>query len=135
MAATSFVAAADYFQDRADNAGKSLGVAKSKCFSGLSAYSDSSKAAWMRHPGNAALLLPRTRRGRRRGWAACLHGQACRRRCSRDCTIGAAGKSASAKKRVFFIDYQVPTDPFDLEVCKRIREGGLGKLRWYFRLA
>ena len=33
-----FVAAADYFQDRAEKTGTSLGVDKSKCFSGLSAY-------------------------------------------------------------------------------------------------
>ena len=33
-----FVAAADYFPDRAEKTGTSLGVDKSKCFSGLSAY-------------------------------------------------------------------------------------------------
>ena len=43
-------------------------------------------------------------------------------------TIEAAGKLATAKQRVFLVDYQVPTDPHNIEVHKRIREGALGPL-------
>ena len=47
--------------------------------------------------------------------------------------IGVAGKTAAAaKKRVFLVDYQMPTDPINIEVRKRLREGGLGKLQMVF---
>ncbi len=42
--------------------------------------------------------------------------------------IEAAGKLATQKQRVFLVDYQMPTDPSNIEVVRRIREGGLGKL-------
>ena len=42
--------------------------------------------------------------------------------------IEAAGKQATQKKRCFLVDYQLPTEPANIEVANRIREGALGKL-------
>ena len=40
----------------------------------------------------------------------------------------AAAKKATAGKRCFLVDYQVPTDPHVSECAKRYREGALGRL-------
>jgi predicted dehydrogenase len=37
-------------------------------------------------------------------------------------------KNAALKQRVFLVDYQIPTDPLNIEVAQRIRDGGLGQL-------
>ena len=42
--------------------------------------------------------------------------------------IKAAGKEATRKKLCFLVDYQMPTDPVNIEVVRRIRDGALGKL-------
>ena len=42
--------------------------------------------------------------------------------------ILAAGKAATQQQRVFQIDYQIPTDPINIEVAQRIRDGALGQL-------
>jgi predicted dehydrogenase len=42
--------------------------------------------------------------------------------------IEAAGKLATQKKLCFLIDYQMPTDPINIEIAKRVWDGGLGKL-------
>jgi myo-inositol 2-dehydrogenase / D-chiro-inositol 1-dehydrogenase len=42
--------------------------------------------------------------------------------------IEASAKAAGARKRVFLVDYQLPTDPHNLEVVKRIRAGEIGKV-------
>ena len=43
--------------------------------------------------------------------------------------IEAAGRLATQKKRCFLVDYQLPTDPVNIEVVQRIWDGGLGRLR------
>ena len=42
--------------------------------------------------------------------------------------IGAAGKLAGEKKRVFRVDYQLPTEEANIEVARRVHEGGLGPI-------
>jgi hypothetical protein len=42
--------------------------------------------------------------------------------------VQAAGKLAQEKKLVYHVDYQIPTDPVNIEVVKRIHEGALGRL-------
>jgi hypothetical protein len=39
-----------------------------------------------------------------------------------------SGKLATQKKLCYLVDYQMGTDPINIEVVKRIHEGGLGKL-------
>ena len=42
--------------------------------------------------------------------------------------IEAAGRRATAAKRCFLVDYQMPTDPINLEVAPRVRSGALGRI-------
>ncbi|MCX5758390.1 MAG: hypothetical protein NTU83_07790, partial [Candidatus Hydrogenedentes bacterium] len=41
-------------------------------------------------------------------------------------SILASGKRATEKNRCFLVDFQMPTDPVNIEVAKRIWDGGLG---------
>ncbi len=72
-----FVAAADYFPDRAQKTGTALGADRSQLLLrpvGLQAAHRQRRRG--RDPRDPALLLPPARRGRRRGRPARLHGQA-----------------------------------------------------------
>ena len=42
--------------------------------------------------------------------------------------IEAAAKQATQKKLCFHVDYQMPTDPVNIEIAQRIWDGGLGKI-------
>ena len=42
--------------------------------------------------------------------------------------IAAAGKQATAKNKVFMVDFQIRTDPFWIESVKRVHENAIGKL-------
>ena len=42
--------------------------------------------------------------------------------------VASAGKEATKNKRVFFVDYQLPVHPANIEVAERVREEGLGKI-------
>ena len=42
--------------------------------------------------------------------------------------IEAAAKQATEKKLCFHVDYQMPTDPVNIEIVRRIWDGGLGKI-------
>jgi myo-inositol 2-dehydrogenase / D-chiro-inositol 1-dehydrogenase len=122
-------AVADYFQPVADRWGDTFGVDKARRFSGLSGYkkviesgieaivlevptcffADQATAAaeaglhvYMAKP--VAVDVP-----------GCLR-------------IEAAGKLATQKQRVFFVDYQIPTDPVNISVAERIRKGEMGKI-------
>lgn len=122
-------AVADYFQPVADRCGDALGVDKARRFSGLSGYKkviesgieaialevptcffvDQAAAAvdaglhvYMAKP--VAVDVP-----------GCLR-------------IAAAGKLATQKQRVFLVDYQMPTDPINIQVAERIRKGEMGKI-------
>ena len=123
------VALADYFQDLVDACGDALGVDKARRFTGLSGYKklldtgieamaiedvcyfypEQAKAAveagchvYMAKP--VAIDAP-----------GCL-------------SILASGKRATEKNRCFLVDYQMPTDPVNIEVAQRIWDGGLGTL-------
>jgi predicted dehydrogenase len=43
-------------------------------------------------------------------------------------TIAKAGKQAKRSKLVFLVDFQVPTDPFNIETTKRVHEGMIGEV-------
>jgi len=122
-------ALADYFPDVIQKAGETLNVDPSRRFSGLSGYKkllDSGVEAVVdeaipyffpeharaavdagRHVYMAKPIAPDV--------PGCL-------------AVGAAGKQATEKKLCFLVDYQLPTDPCNIEVKKRIDEGGVGKI-------
>jgi predicted dehydrogenase len=122
-------AVADYFQTVADTVGDALGVDKSRRFSGLSGYQKvigsgveavalENIPAYM--PAQAAAAVK----------AGCHVYMA--KPVAADVPgclqIEAAAKLAGEKKRCFFVDYQIPTDPVNIEVVKRVRNGDVGKI-------
>ena len=42
--------------------------------------------------------------------------------------IEAAAKQATQKKLCFHVDYQMPTDPVNIEIAQRIWDGAIGKI-------
>jgi predicted dehydrogenase len=122
-------AVADYFQTVADAAGDVLGVDKSRCFSGLSGYQkliDSGVEAVVLE--NIPAFMPdqataAVKAGRHvymaKPVAADVPG------CLQ---IEAAGKLAREKGLCFLVDYQMPTEPVNIEVVRQIHDGGVGKI-------
>ena len=122
-------AVADYFQPVADRCGDALGVDKSRRFSGLSGYK---KVIESGVEAIAVITPPYFLSGiAAAGVEAGLHVYMAKPvaidvpGCLR---IGAAGKQATDKQRVFLVDYQIPTDPQNIAVCNAVREGKAGTL-------
>ena len=124
-----FHAVADYFPAVAERAGEALGVDKTRRFSGLSGYrkviESGVEAVLLEVPPyffaeHAAAAV-----------AAGLHVYMAKPvavdvpGCL---AIEAAGKLATEKQRVFLVDYQMPTEPSNIEVARRIQAGAIGKL-------
>ncbi|HNT86622.1 MAG TPA: Gfo/Idh/MocA family oxidoreductase, partial [Candidatus Hydrogenedentes bacterium] len=124
-------AVADYFPERARGAGRQFDVPDSHCFSGLSGYRDliasGVEAVFLETP---PYFFPQ------HAAAACDAGlhvymakpvavdvPGC-------LAIDAAAQQAARKDRCFFVDYQMPTDPVNIEVRQRILDGGLGSLAY-----
>jgi myo-inositol 2-dehydrogenase / D-chiro-inositol 1-dehydrogenase len=120
---------ADYFPEVADRVGQTLGVDKRRRFSGLSGYHKAIESGVEAivletpvcfFPDHATAAVE-----------AGLHVYMAKPvavdvpGCLR---IEKAGKLAAQKQRVFLVDYQIPTDPANIEVVKRIQAGDMGKL-------
>jgi len=123
------VAAADYFQDRADNAGNELGVPQANRFTGLKGYlkvlekvdAVALETAPYFRPEQAAAAVE----AGKHVYAAkpvavdvpgCL-------------SIEDSGKKSTANKRVFLIDFQTRADPFYLEALRRVHgEKAIGEI-------
>jgi predicted dehydrogenase len=122
-------AVADYFQPVADALGDKRGVDKRRRFSGLSGY----KRVIESGVEAVALIVPPCFLPEHSAAAAAagLHVYMAKPVAPDvpGClAVEAAGKQATEKQRVFFVDYQLPTDPGNIQVAKLIRGGGLGKL-------
>lgn len=123
---------ADYFPEVVDKAGAELGVDSSRRFSTLSGYQrlleSGVEAVALETP---PYFFPEHAKA---AVEAGLHVY-CAKPVATDVpgclAIGAAARSSTAKQRVFFVDYQLPTDPANNEVLKRVRdpESGFGKIR------
>jgi len=122
-------AVADYFEDRAKDAGDAFGVEASRRFSGLSGYkrlieSGVEAVAVISppyfHPEQAAAAVDAGKH------VYCAKPVAvdvpgCR-------TVEASGKAATDKKQVFLVDFQTRADEFYLEAMRRVHAGELGKI-------
>ena len=122
-------AVADYFQEAADACGNALGVDKARRFSGLGAYkglmASGVEAVALETP---PYCFPEHARA---AVAAGLHVYMAKPvavDASGTLEIEALAKASAQGKRCFLIDFQVPTDPFNAEVLKRVREGAIGKV-------
>lgn len=122
-------ATADYFAEQANKAGDALGVDKARRFSGLSAYQK-----LLASGVEAVTVVNIPRFHAEHGHAAVeagVHVYAAKPVAvdvPGALKVQAAGQAATAKKLVYFVDYQIPTDPVNIEIVKRIREGALGRL-------
>lgn len=123
------VAGADYFLDRVGPAGDKLGIPSDKRFVTLSAYrrllDEKLDAVVIEtppyfHPEQAAAAVE-----------AGKHVFCCKPvavdvpGCQ---TIAESGRKATAKKLVFFVDFQTRANPFYLEAVKRVHNGAIGQL-------
>jgi myo-inositol 2-dehydrogenase / D-chiro-inositol 1-dehydrogenase len=120
---------ADYFPAVADGAGETLGIDPARRFSGFSGYQkliDSGAdvvvleniPAFMPDQATAAVKAGRhvyMAKPVAADVPGCLQ-------------IEAVAKLAREKGLCFFVDYQIPTDPVNIEVVKRVQEGGVGKI-------
>ena len=122
-------AVADYFDASAQQIGDRLGVDKNRRFSGLAGHKrllDSGVEAV------AVVNVPR------------FHAEHARAAIDAGCHVYAAkpvavdvpramavqeaGKLATQKKLCYLVDYQMATDPVNIEVVRRVHEGGIGRL-------
>jgi predicted dehydrogenase len=125
-------AIADYFPEVSEKAGPELGVDAARCFSTLSGYKrlleSGVEAVALETP---PYFFPEHARA---AVAAGLHIY-CAKPVATDVpgclAIAAAAKQSTTRQRVFFVDYQLPTDPANSEVLKRVHdpESGFGKIR------
>jgi myo-inositol 2-dehydrogenase / D-chiro-inositol 1-dehydrogenase len=122
-------AVADYFDPSAQQTGDRLGVDKKRRFSGLAGHKrllDSGVEAV------AVVNVPR------------FHAEHARAAIEAGCHVYAAkpvavdvpralvaleaGKLATKKGLCYLVDYQMATDPVNIEVVRRVHEGGIGRL-------
>lgn len=124
-------AVADYFPEVVEKAGSELGVDSSRRFSTLSGFKK------LIESGVEAVALETP------PYFLAAHAQAAvaaglhvymAKPVAADVPgclqVEAAAKSATAKQRCFLVDYQMPTDPVNNEILKRVRdpETGFGKI-------
>ncbi len=128
-----FVAVSDYFLERSQRVGDILGVAADKRFSGLDGYKrlmDSGVDAVVLQtppyffPGLAeAAIEAKLHIYMAKPVAIDIPGTL---------KIQKLAELAGTSGLVFLSDYQLPIDPVNREVCKRVRSGALGRLQAVF---
>jgi len=122
-------AVADYFPEVGDKQGAALGVDASRRFSGLSGYKK------VLESGVEAIVIidvccfyPEQARAAVNAGVHVYIAKPVAIDVPGALSIGESGKLATQKKQVFFVDYQIPTDPINLEVAQRVWDGGLGRI-------
>ena len=122
-------AVADYFDQSAQQVGDRFGVEKTRRFSGLEAHKRIVQSGV-----EAVVVVNVPRFHAQHAMAAIQAG--CHVYAAKPVAIDvpraltalAAGKLATQKKLCYLVDYQMPTDPVNIEVVRRVHEGGLGRL-------
>lgn len=122
-------AIADYFPNVAKSSGENLGVAEDKRFSGLLGYkrliASKVDAVVLETP---PCFFP--------DHAAAAVEAGCHVYVAKPVAVDVPGcismaesaKKATEKEKVFLVDFQVPTHPFNIETVKRCKEGLIGKI-------
>jgi predicted dehydrogenase len=122
-------AVADYFQAVADTVGDALGVDKSRRFSGLSGYQkliDSGVEAVALE--NIPAFMPAQAAAAVKAGCHVYMAKPVAADVPGCLQIEAAAKLAREKKLCFFVDYQIPTDPANIEIVRRVQDGDVGKI-------
>lgn len=121
-------AVADYFQEVADKCGDELGVDKARRFSTLSGYKrlieSGVEAVALETP---PYFFPEHARAAVEAGLHVYMAKPVAVDVPGALEILAAGKKAAEKGRCFLVDYQLPTDPHNLEIAKQIGAGAIGK--------
>jgi len=121
-------AVADYFQEVADKCGDELGVDKARRLSTLSGYKrlmeSGVEAVALETP---PYFFPEHATAAVEAGLHVYMAKPVAVDVPGAMAILAAGKRASEKQRCFFVDYQMPTDPHNIEIAKRVRAGEIGK--------
>jgi predicted dehydrogenase len=122
-------AVADYFQAVAETCGGALGVDPSRRFSGLAGYerliASGVEAVALETP---PYCFPDHARA---AVAAGLHVYMAKPVAvdvPGTLEIAALAKKSASAKRCFLVDFQVPTDPFNIEAMRRVHAGAIGKI-------
>jgi len=126
-------AVADYFPQVAEAQGKALGVDPSRCFTGLSGYKK------LIESGVEAVVIidvpyfyPEQAKAAVEAGLHVYMAKPVAVDVLGALSIGKSGKLATQKQRVFLVDYQMPTDPLNIEVMRRVAAGALGSLQTVF---
>ena len=121
-------AVADYFQEVADRCGDELGVDKARRFSTLSGYrrliESGVEAVALETPPH---FFPEHARAAVEAGLHVYMAKPVAVDVPGALEILAAGKKATEKGRCFLVDYQLPTDPHNVEIARRISAGEIGK--------
>ena len=120
-------AVADYFQDRADEAGGKFGVPAERRFTGLSGY----KRLLDTKPDAVAIITPPYFRPEQ---AAAAVEAGCHAYLAKPVavdvpgcqSIEVSGKKATAKKLCFLVDFQTRVQPFYQEAIRLVHQGAIG---------
>jgi len=120
---------ADYFADVADRCGEQLSVPVARRFSGLNGYkrlmASGVEAVALETPPYC--FPPHAHEAVRTGLhvfmakPVAVDVPGCR-------AIEAAAEEATRRGLTFLVDYQIPTDPNNIEVVEHIRRGAIGKI-------
>jgi predicted dehydrogenase len=122
-------AVADYFQTVADTVGDALGVDKSRRFSGLSGYQNViDTGVEVVALENIPAFMPDQAAAAVKAGCHVYMAKPVAADVPGCLQIEAAAKLAREKKQCFFVDYQIPTDPVNIEIVKRLQDGGVGKI-------
>jgi predicted dehydrogenase len=122
-------AVADYFQTVADTVGDALGVDKSRRFSGLSGYQKViDTGVEVVALENIPAFMPAQAEAAVKAGCHVYMAKPVAADVPGCLQIEAAAKLAREKKQCFFVDYQIPTDPVNIEIVKRVQDGGVGKI-------
>jgi myo-inositol 2-dehydrogenase/D-chiro-inositol 1-dehydrogenase len=120
-------AVADYFQNVADKCGDTLGVDKSRRFSTLSGYrrliESGVEAVALETP---PYCFPEHARAAVEAGLHVYMAKPIAVDVPGCLEVEAAARKATANKRCFLVDYQIPTDPHNVEVVKRVHAGEIG---------
>ena len=120
---------ADYFPDAADACGNALGVDKARRFSGLSGYKK------LIESGIEAIALidvpyfiPEQAKAAVDAGCHVYTAKPMAVDVPGCLAIEVAAREATKEQRAFLVDYQLPTEPANIEVANRIRQGALGPI-------
>jgi Predicted dehydrogenases and related proteins len=122
-------AVADYFPEVADKCGADLGVDPSRRFSTLSGYKrlieSGVEAVAVETP---PYFIPEHVTAAVDAGLHVYMAKPVAADVPGTLQVEAAGHRATQAKKCFLVDYQMPTDPINLEIASRIKNGALGKI-------